>query len=525
VGEGEWWQAGDDTIGLRDPTQKVEKLDVSDTSIDQPLSALDDSFGSFSEETKVELEQALSAKSGIPLNSDEASHGYSGREASRLEVCPRCQGPTQRRITRIVLGRGKVVSMRLFQQAWFCSPCRVVVLDERALEAEAGLKPPFGDMLGIDLPRAKHKPFLAWNGDWFVLLTDDKRGQPDRVIFPGLGPKPIPNDDTIGPFDLSIVRDPRGIIALKDPRFADRTFSCIAKSCSNPCCHCSSVTWYCLPLTADSLDRPSDGRLLEVQLDLAAKRVEGISQGKATKSPSKVLARALQSELTNEDWNALRIYLRSQKALHFETCDLEAVYPDFPKDMLHDPSLIHMIHLFPGYAGIPFMVGDGRWIAHDGYCVNPTCPCTEANLMFFSIDSTAGSEPRTVIGYDLAKKHLERVLENTSSDPELPKRLLETLLTQTPDLDTMLEKNRLLLRRLYEKWVKKVSPWALPPRGMARTQSVSPVSPTVPTGLKPAGVESPALPSIPSPVLSPAVGRNDPCPCGSGKKYKKCCGG
>ena len=24
-------------------------------------------------------------------------------------------------------------------------------------------------------------------------------------------------------------------------------------------------------------------------------------------------------------------------------------------------------------------------------------------------------------------------------------------------------------------------------------------------------------------VLPPKVGRNDPCPCGSGKKYKKCC--
>ena len=24
---------------------------------------------------------------------------------------------------------------------------------------------------------------------------------------------------------------------------------------------------------------------------------------------------------------------------------------------------------------------------------------------------------------------------------------------------------------------------------------------------------------------SPKVGRNDPCPCGSGKKYKRCCGG
>jgi len=28
----------------------------------------------------------------------------------------------------------------------------------------------------------------------------------------------------------------------------------------------------------------------------------------------------------------------------------------------------------------------------------------------------------------------------------------------------------------------------------------------------------------PKPVQSEKVGRNDPCPCGSGKKYKKCCG-
>ncbi|MBI4585332.1 MAG: SEC-C domain-containing protein [Planctomycetes bacterium] len=31
---------------------------------------------------------------------------------------------------------------------------------------------------------------------------------------------------------------------------------------------------------------------------------------------------------------------------------------------------------------------------------------------------------------------------------------------------------------------------------------------------------------MPSPQLPPRqkIGRNDPCPCGSGKKYKKCCG-
>jgi len=28
----------------------------------------------------------------------------------------------------------------------------------------------------------------------------------------------------------------------------------------------------------------------------------------------------------------------------------------------------------------------------------------------------------------------------------------------------------------------------------------------------------------PQPRQKKKVGRNDPCPCGSGKKYKKCCG-
>lgn len=27
----------------------------------------------------------------------------------------------------------------------------------------------------------------------------------------------------------------------------------------------------------------------------------------------------------------------------------------------------------------------------------------------------------------------------------------------------------------------------------------------------------------PNPVFSQKINRNDPCPCGSGKKYKKCC--
>lgn len=30
-------------------------------------------------------------------------------------------------------------------------------------------------------------------------------------------------------------------------------------------------------------------------------------------------------------------------------------------------------------------------------------------------------------------------------------------------------------------------------------------------------------PDVPSPSAMPKVGRNEPCPCGSGAKFKKCC--
>lgn len=49
-------------------------------------------------------------------------------------------------------------------------------------------------------------------------------------------------------------------------------------------------------------------------------------------------------------------------------------------------------------------------------------------------------------------------------------------------------------------------------------------------GLAPAGLEEgeaedePDVPVEPVRRTEPKVGRNDPCPCGSGKKFKECCG-
>ena len=40
-----------------------------------------------------------------------------------------------------------------------------------------------------------------------------------------------------------------------------------------------------------------------------------------------------------------------------------------------------------------------------------------------------------------------------------------------------------------------------------------------------AAISGSARPDRPEPIKAAGrVGRNDPCPCGSGKKFKKCCG-
>ncbi|WP_372847360.1 SEC-C metal-binding domain-containing protein, partial [Pontiella sp.] len=57
-------------------------------------------------------------------------------------------------------------------------------------------------------------------------------------------------------------------------------------------------------------------------------------------------------------------------------------------------------------------------------------------------------------------------------------------------------------------------PQNAPPPGMGQ-----------PMGAPPPGMDLPQAPA-PTPIRKavPKAGRNDPCPCGSGRKYKKCCG-
>ncbi|MEX2647741.1 MAG: SEC-C metal-binding domain-containing protein, partial [Alphaproteobacteria bacterium] len=65
------------------------------------------------------------------------------------------------------------------------------------------------------------------------------------------------------------------------------------------------------------------------------------------------------------------------------------------------------------------------------------------------------------------------------------------------------------------------------PRGPALAQETRSDPALAPVGRGGNGAQRPAAqarPAQPKPSAIPKVGRNEPCPCGSGKKYKHCHG-
>ena len=62
--------------------------------------------------------------------------------------------------------------------------------------------------------------------------------------------------------------------------------------------------------------------------------------------------------------------------------------------------------------------------------------------------------------------------------------------------------------------------------GFASTQKTGPVNvPVVMNSARPAPAQQQKVKQMPvRKTAAQKIGRNDPCPCGSGKKYKNCCG-
>jgi len=148
------------------------------------------------------------------------------------------------------------------------------------------------------------------------------------------------------------------------------------------------------------------------------------------------------------------------------------------------------IYDVPSYDTWVFEHGNTQYLVLDYYCPNPKCDCMETLLAFLVIkNNKAMDAPVLEIWVDLKTgKRTER-----TRSKGITAQVSDELYAKFEEL--LGGRSTMPLVERYHR-IKKWSKEHLIPR-LSDTQA---------------------------PIKRQKVGRNDPCPCGSGKKYKKCCG-
>jgi len=298
----------------------------------------------------------------------------------------------------------------------------------------------------------------------------------------------------------------KGVLRLNQGPWAGRSWTLSMRICANPLCGCPNLDFDCIPFDP-SAGVPS--KLLRFALDLEKRKV-CLTGDTRPSGDSLALAEAVVTELQDTDWRTLYDYLLATKQKFIEDADvnqLDAVFP--PEVMSGEGCMVGYVEIFPFASAFPFAIETGRSLADDQYCVNPECRCHEVLLSFIPAPDTAGPV-RNFAGdvpaafYDYKSGKLETAQAPAANQPALP-ALLGALKEAHTHPDLEVKKRHRQLRTLYKHALLKAS-------DETSTEALDESD----LGTMPAQAAAPK-PSV-------RVGRNDPCPCGSGKKYKKCCG-
>jgi len=260
-------------------------------------------------------------------------------------------------------------------------------------------------------------------------------------------------------------------------------YICTLSACPSPSCGCQVTYLDLARIDTEGNDVQSPAR--HVKIDLADKSLDSKYTKKLSREELRFAELFLDS-LTDADFELL--FKKHNEIKHLLT---EAAKPD-EIDAYFDYKEIERAGMMSGYNEVlPFAdrlyvtVAGKQCMVADQYCLLPKCSCTDTNLTFVHFDQvTRKAEEICYVEVNYKKG----VWKLTADSPV--KLATDTLRTATekeiPNLYDILYKRHVRLKAIYAFCKKK---------HFAAKQ----------------------------PLIMPKVSRNDPCPCGSGKKFKKCC--
>ncbi len=274
----------------------------------------------------------------------------------------------------------------------------------------------------------------------------------------------------------------KGVTATVKTSTGEKEFHCSLSACPTPTCTCQNLT---IHLT--SLAQPENDPVF-LTLDFALK---GLSKTfrKSTSKESLKFAKTVLSQMKDSDFVLLANLFFSIKNDQTETSETDTSYFPFNyADVESEGFCYGYKSVFPFAIAFYFNIEERSFFITDQYCVRSDCDCTKISIDIVEIVPVKKEKRAKDICYinlDYKKRSWE--MDNQiHSDPSM-KEIRAAIEKDIPDFYEQVKNRHQKLKRIYS--YNKSREWdEAPPR-----------------------------------QVSEKVGRNDPCPCGSGKKYKKCC--
>ncbi len=254
--------------------------------------------------------------------------------------------------------------------------------------------------------------------------------------------------------------------------------------CSNPLCTCQDVQF-----VVESIDEnPSDKKQYIFFVDVFKKRIAN-RKDYALSAINRNFAQSFINELNEKQWTNFQSAFYSYKAHITKNCNIRELNPRFSVQEIEQEGLMAGYQdIFPYGEAISFIEGDIEYFFDDQYCINPNCSCRDVALVIVPIRNgkvlDGNESPAVMYDYKNKKWRPDRTSQVSSFSLD---KIMSKLHESIPNISSILKERHQKLRLLYENYKRKNK---ISTRDISRKK----------------------------------VGRNDPCPCGSGKKYKMCCG-
>lgn len=256
-------------------------------------------------------------------------------------------------------------------------------------------------------------------------------------------------------------------------------YICQISSCNNPACNCGEIS-----VALEPLPGSGDTETHNIHLNIGARTVK-------SPEPDNAFAKVFHSQMTEEDWQLLKAYYLAYKGGIACNEPVESILYKFDNYAIKNGALVTYKDVLPFDNSLWITLNEIDYTVFDRYCLNPSCDCKDALICFARLPADNGKKMKVkddcafFVGY-LSRKWVEERIDRI-----VPMAAFRAALEDRyPDFYVMLNERHEKLRQIYAQ-SRNDSDMQEPRQLLSRVGR---------------------------------IGRNEPCPCGSGKKYKRCCG-